>query len=159
MCLTRDDHIRCQHLVSPNHHLEMAFCLKACCWPARVLIKALWVKRCKIFSNLQIFWAEATYSAHKRVFCQNKIQRGNLPPFSRGMTALHSLFYFHLPCGLILWELLPETPGIPHVTLNMHRMSDTVQNCKSIPRRLLDVGHNSPSGEGDFTGKCTSLFC
>lgn len=41
MCLTRDDHVCCQHLVSPNHHLTMAFCLWACCWQAQALMEVL----------------------------------------------------------------------------------------------------------------------
>lgn len=65
---------------------------------------------------------------------------------------------------LLLWELLHFLGhGVQedksHVYLCVHKAFDRAQNRNKIPSRLPDVGHNSPSGEGDFTGNCTSLFC
>lgn len=77
---------------------------------------------------------------------------------------IYILFYSYCPCpcnsplGTFTFLRPCSTRGETPHNSRMHKALDRAKNWSGIPTRLPDVGQNSPFGEEDFSGKCTSLL-
>lgn len=118
MCLNRDDHVCCQHPVSPNHHLAVAFCSGTCCWLGWALMEPLNVTNLDCSPNYRAqicvreWYAKITYWLTYAGKCFKTW-------FIRGEPKRDSLFA----------QSIRET-----------------QNCYKIPMRLPNMGHSNPFG-------------